>query len=85
MYSYLLLWFHLELSEVVNRAQQSCRDEVSPAAPGLGGTWILDLNDLIRVCRHVAVFVEWEVLLWDERDDGLLDCLCVRLPGTRRN
>jgi hypothetical protein len=82
---HLPVWVRLKLSKVVNRAQQPCCDEVLPPAPGLGGTWVHDLNDLVCIHRSVSIRVEWEIFWWDERNDGLFDCLCIRLSSPRRD
>jgi hypothetical protein len=73
----LPIWICLKLAKVVDRAQQSGCNEVFPASPGLGGTWILDFDELVRVYCWVAIFGAWEVPLWDKHDDRILDGLRV--------
>lgn len=71
----LPVWVHLELSEVVNGAQQPGCDEAFPAAPGLSCARVLDADVLVGVHRRSTVSTGWEVLLRDECDDVQLDTL----------
>ena len=76
------LWVRLELSDMVDRAQQPGRDEVSPTTPGLGGARVLYCD--VRVCVHCHGVVSdgREVLLQKDHDDLAFDPLGVRLLGT---
>ena len=75
----LPLWVCNKLGNVVDRAQQPGHYEVFPPAPDLNGTWILDVDEFVHIYRCVTTFAAWEVMFWDECDDGLLEGLGVRL------
>jgi hypothetical protein len=66
---------------MINGAQQSGRNWISPTAPGFGDARVLDVDVLMGVYCCVAVFTGWKILLWDERSDVVLDAFCVRLFG----
>jgi len=82
---HVLIWVRLKLNDTVNRAQQPGRDNVRPAAPGFGATWIRDSDVLVHAHRPSAIFVGWKIHFRDEQDDVILDPLCVRLFGLVRN
>ena len=79
VHHHLPLWVCKKLRDVVNRAQQPGCDEVFPPAPDLNGAWILDIDEFVHVYRRVTIFTAWEVMFRDERDDGLLEGLGIRL------
>ena len=74
---HVLIWVRLELGNTVGRAQQSGRDDVFPATPGLGDTWVCDSNVLMNIGCHAAIFIGWAVRARDERNDIALNSLCV--------
>lgn len=73
----LPVWVRLELSEMVNGAQQPGCNEAFPATPGLSCAWVLDTDVLVGVHCHATVSTGWEILLRDECDDVELDTLCI--------
>ena len=81
----LPIWVCLELGEVVDGTQQSGCDQVFPATPGLGCTWVPDVDVLICIYHEVVTLTGWEILFWDERDNVHFDALCIRLSGLGRN
>ena len=74
---YLPVWVCVELAEMIDWAKQPRCEDVSPAAPGLGGIRILDIDECVRVYRHITIFAAWEILLWNQLDDSQLEALCV--------
>lgn len=74
-------WIHLELGNVVNRAQQSGCDRIGPPAPDLGDAWVPNLDVLVCVHRCSAVTAKRKIFLWDEFENVVLDAFCVRLFG----
>jgi len=69
------------LGDVVDGAQQSGRDGITPSAPRLCDAQVLNFDALMRVYCCVAVFAGQEIFLWDKIEDGVFDAFCVGLVG----
>lgn len=85
MCRHLPLWVCDELSDVVDRAQQPGRDEAFPPTPDLGGAWVPDVDEFVHVYHRVTISGAREVIFRDERDDGRLEGLSVRLSPLGSN